>query len=154
MEAANKGAAEAGGKSVGLNIELPHEQEPNEYQNMSLSFRYFFARKTMFTKYANGFVCLPGGFGTLDEFFESLTLIQTLKMAKFPVVLMGVDYWKGLIEWVEKVMLTEGNISPEDVDLYTLTDDPDEVVEIITKAHKAWIEPTGLVTKNVEPCDK
>ncbi|MBI9015750.1 MAG: TIGR00730 family Rossman fold protein [Phycisphaerae bacterium] len=147
MEAANKGAIEAGGTSVGLNIELPHEQKPNEYQNLSLSFRYFFARKTMFTKYADGFVCLPGGFGTLDEFFESLTLIQTLKMHRFPVVLMGTDYWKGLLEWIEKVMLAGGNISPEDIDLYTLTDDPGVAVDIITKSQKKWIEPNGVVKR-------
>ncbi|MCF7957733.1 MAG: TIGR00730 family Rossman fold protein [Phycisphaerae bacterium] len=147
MEAANKGASEAGGKSVGLNIELPFEQKPNKYQNLSLSFRYFFARKTMFTKYARAFVIMPGGFGTLDELFESLTLIQTLKMTRFPVIVMGSDYWKGLIEWIKTVMVHEGTISPEDVDLYTVTDDPDEVIKIINDFKvKEWVEPHGVVT--------
>jgi len=147
MEAANKGAFAAGGRSVGLNIELPHEQKPNEYQNLSLSFRYFFARKTMFTKYACGFVILPGGFGTLDEFFESLTLIQTLKMTRFPVILMGTQYWRGLVDWIEHTMLKAGTISPDDMSLFALTDDPAEVVDIIRKSDKkGWIEPSGVVT--------
>jgi uncharacterized protein (TIGR00730 family) len=148
MEAANKGAIEAGGRSVGLNIELPHEQKPNKYQNLSLSFRYFFARKTMFTKYARAFVILPGGFGTLDEFFESLTLIQTGKMERFPVILMGSDFWAGLIDWVKNTLLKNGVVSPEDIDLCTLTDDPAEVVNILSKAeNKNWIEPAGVVVK-------
>ncbi|MBN1764933.1 MAG: TIGR00730 family Rossman fold protein [Sedimentisphaerales bacterium] len=147
MEAANKGAYEAGGISVGLNIDLPHEQIPNDYQNLSLSFRYFFARKTMFTKYARAFVILPGGFGTMDEFFEALTLIQTLKMARFPVILMGSDYWQGLIDWIKNKMLPEQNISSDDMHLFTLTDDPAQVVAIIEKAEgKKWIEPGGVVT--------
>ncbi len=133
MEAANKGAAEAGGKSIGLNIELPLEQKPNEFQNMSLQFRYFFCRKVMFLKYANGFVVLPGGFGTMDEFFESLVLIQTLRQAFFPVVLMGSDFWAGLLDWIKKTMLNECSyISPEDVDVFTVVDEPDEAVKIIT----------------------
>jgi len=148
MEAANKGACQAGGRSVGLNIELPHEQKPNEYQNLSLNFRYFFARKTMFNKYAHAFVILPGGFGTLDEFFESLTLIQTLKMAQFPVIMMGGKYWSGLLDWIKNVMLKEGTISPEDINLYYLTDDPEEVVDIVQKAEGIkWVEPAGMVIR-------
>lgn len=147
MEAANKGAKLAGGRSVGLNIDLPHEQIPNKYQNLSLSFRYFFARKMMFTKYAQAFVILPGGFGTMDEFFESLTLIQTLKMARFPVILMGTSFWGGLVEWIRQMMLKEKTISPEDLDLFMLTDDPKEVVDMILKSgSKKWVEPAGVVT--------
>jgi len=132
MEAANKGAARAGGKSIGLNIELPMEQIPNDYQNISLHFRYFFCRKVMFLKYAHGFIVLPGGWGTMDEFFESLTLIQTLKQAFFPVILMGSDYWAGLIEWMKGKMLSEHNfISPEDLDIFTVVDQPSEAVKII-----------------------
>lgn len=147
MEAANKGAYEAGGRSVGLNIDLPEEQEPNKFQNLSLNFRYFFARKTMFTKYARAFIIMPGGFGTMDEFFESLTLIQTLKMDRFPVILMGCDFWKGLIDWIKNTMLTEGNISEEDLDLFLMTDDPAEAVAIIEKSEgRKWFEPGGVVT--------
>ena len=131
MEAANKGAFEAGGKSAGLNIQLPQEQKPNDFQTLELHFKYFFARKTMFTKYACGFIIMPGGFGTLDEFFEALTLMQTLKMRHFPVVVMGKDYWQGLFDWIEKSMLKEKTISPEDLKLYDLTDDPKEAIEII-----------------------
>jgi len=138
MEAANKGAAEAGGKSIGLNIVLPLEQKPNEYQNISLHFRYFFCRKVMFLKYAHGFVVLPGGFGTMDEFFESLVLIQTLKQASFPVVLMGSDYWGGLVEWIKNKMLAErGYISPEDIDVFTMVDKPEEAVKIIADYRQA-----------------
>lgn len=150
MEAANKGASKADGKSVGLNIELPMEQAPNKYQNLSLHFRYFFCRKVMFLKYANGFIVFPGGFGTMDEFFESLVLIQTLKQAYFPVVLMGSDYWKGLIDWVENVMLKEhGYISPEDMDVFTIVDEPQKAVDIILDFHKkngrgGLEEPFGL----------
>ena len=132
MEAANKGAAEAQGTSVGLNIELPMEQIPNEYQNLSLNFRYFFCRKVMFLKYAHGFIVFPGGFGTMDEFFESAVLIQTLKQASFPVVLMGSEFWSGLIDWIEKTMLGKHHyISPDDVDVFTMVDDPKEAVKII-----------------------
>jgi hypothetical protein len=132
MEAANKGAAAAGGRSIGLNIELPQEQVPNEYQNLSLHFRYFFVRKVMFLKYAHGFIAFPGGYGTMDEFFESAVLIQTLKQAQFPVVLMVSDYWDGLIRWMKEKMLNEhGFISPEDLDVYTVADDPDQAVKII-----------------------
>jgi len=147
MEAANKGAYQAGGRSVGLNIEIPQAQIANSYQNLSLSFRYFFARKMMFTKYAHGFVIMPGGFGTMDELFESLTLIQTLKVARFPVILMGRKFWQGLLDWLEDVVLAEGNISPEELGLWTVTDDPAEVVDIICKSEgRKWIEPTGIVT--------
>lgn len=131
MAAANKGAKEAGGTSVGLNIELPHEQKPNKYQDISLSFRYFFARKMMFVKYAQGFVILPGGYGTMDELFESLTLVQTQRVMPFPVVLMGSWYWKGLLEWLQNTMGREGMIDRKDLTLFTLTDDPKEAVRVI-----------------------
>ena len=132
MEAANKGAREAGGKSIGLNIELPLEQIPNEYQNLSLNFKYFFCRKVMFLKYAHGFVVFPGGYGTMDEFFEALVLIQTLKQASFPVILMGSKYWEGLLEWMKKKMLEEHHhISPEDLDVFTVADEPEAAVKII-----------------------
>ncbi len=132
MEAANKGATEAGGKSIGLNIELPHEQLPNKYQNLSLHFRYFFCRKVMFLKYAHGFIAFPGGYGTMDEFFESLVLIQTLKQASFPVILMGSDYWSGLTNWMKEKMLGERNyVSPEDLDVFTVVDQPQDAVKII-----------------------
>jgi uncharacterized protein (TIGR00730 family) len=137
MEAANKGAAEAGVKSVGLNIELPHEQIPNEYQNLSLHFRYFFCRKVMFLKYAHGFVVMPGGFGTMDEYFESLVLIQTLKQAHFPVVCMGHEFWDGLIDWIKEAMLKKHEyISPEDMDVFSVCDEPAEAARIITEFHK------------------
>ncbi len=131
MEAANKGAAESNAISVGLNIELPHEQVPNEFQNLSLGFRYFFARKVIFVKYSMGYVCLPGGFGTLDEFFESLTLMQTEKIYKMPVILFGIEYWSGLIGWMKDKLIEHGSVSEEDFDLIVLTDDVDEVVEIM-----------------------
>lgn len=137
MEAANKGAREAGVKSVGLNIELPHEQRPNRYQNLSLHFRYFFCRKVMFLKYAHGFITMPGGFGTLDELFEALVLIQTLKQAYFPVICMGSEYWKGLFDWVEKTMLNEHSyIDPKDLNVFTVCDDPEQAVQIIVDFHK------------------
>ncbi len=138
MEAANKGAAEAGGRSIGLNIEIPLEQIPNKYQNLSLHFRYFFCRKVMFLKYAHGFIVFPGGYGTMDEFFESLVLIQTLKQAFFPVVLMGSDYWDGLIEWMKQKMLKEhSHISPEDMDVFTVVDDPQQATKIIVDFKEA-----------------
>lgn len=134
MEAANRGAFEGKGRSVGLNISLPMEQEPNAFQTESLTFRYFFVRKVMFVKYASGFVIFPGGFGTMDEFFESLTLIQTLKIKPFPVVCIGQDFWDGLVKWIRQTMLDRfGNISPEDMDYFRVTDDVDEAVEILQR---------------------
>jgi uncharacterized protein (TIGR00730 family) len=138
MEAANKGAAKAGGKSIGLNIEIPKEQIPNEYQNFSLHFRYFFCRKVMFLKYAHGFIAFPGGFGTMDEFTEALVLIQTLRQASFPVILMGSDYWEGLIDWMKKQMLKEHHyISPKDLKVFTVVDEPEEAVKIIVDFREA-----------------
>jgi uncharacterized protein (TIGR00730 family) len=131
MEAANRGASLAGGVSVGLGIELPFESGLNEWVDIGINFRYFFARKTMFVKYAQAFVILPGGFGTLDELFEALTLVQTGKVTRFPVVLVGVDYWRGLLDWITDVMVASGRVSPSDLDLITLTDDLDEVVRVI-----------------------
>jgi uncharacterized protein (TIGR00730 family) len=135
MEAANKGAASAGGVSVGLGIELPMEQGLNEYVEIGLEFRYFFVRKTMFVKYAQAFVVLPGGFGTLDELFEAITLVQTGKITKFPIVLVGSAYWNGLRTWITDTILAEGKISAGDPDLIKIIDDPDEVVQIICDAH-------------------
>src|ERR687885_2255021 len=134
MEAANRGAFEAGGVSIGCNIELPFEQKSNAYQTRSLSFKYFFVRKTMFVKYSRAFVIFPGGYGTLDELFESLTLIQTRKIRNFPVVLFGSKYWGGMVEWIKNILLTEGKITEKDVDLLRVTDSPAEVVEIISKS--------------------
>ena len=134
MEAANKGAQEGGGKSVGMNIHLPLEQKPNSYANVSIDYKYFFIRKVMFVKYALAYVILPGGFGTMDEFFEALTLIQTKRIRSFPVILMGSDYWAGLIDWLKKTMLMEGKISQEDLDLFQVIDDPDIVVKQIKKS--------------------
>nr|WP_325048378.1 TIGR00730 family Rossman fold protein [Desertihabitans brevis] len=131
MEAANKGAAEAGGTSIGLGIELPFESSLNDHVTLGINFRYFFARKTMFVKYSQGFVVMPGGFGTLDELFEALTLVQTQKVTNFPVVLFGTRYWSGLVDWVRDRLLEEGCISPRDVDLLQLTDDVDEAIDII-----------------------
>src|SRR6202171_4902785 len=133
MEAANRGAFEAGGTSVGCNIELPHEQKSNDYLTLSLKFKYFFVRKMMFVKYSNAFIIFPGGFGTLDELFESLTLIQTKKIRDFPVVLYGTRYWRGMIDWIRDVALAEGNISANDLNLLHLTDSPSEIVEIISR---------------------
>jgi uncharacterized protein (TIGR00730 family) len=133
MEAANRGAQAAGGASVGLNIDLPHEQRANPFVDPDkiLTFDFFFARKTMFVKYAQGFVVLPGGFGTMDELFEALTLIQTHKTARFPVVLMGREFWGGMVDWLKNVMLTAGNIADPDLTLFTMTDDPVEAVGFI-----------------------
>ena len=131
MEAANKGASEAGGLSVGLGIELPFEQGINEWVDLGIDFRYFFARKTMFVKYAQAFVVLPGGFGTMDELFEALTLVQTRKVTRFPVVLMGTWYWGGLITWMRDIMAAEGKIGEQDLNLFCLTDDVDEAVRYI-----------------------
>jgi len=137
MEAANRGAHEAGGLSIGCNIELPREQHLNPYVDLSVEFHYFFARKTMFVKYADAFVIMPGGFGTLDELFESLTLIQVGKIRNFPVVLMGHAYWDGLIAWMRDVQLPAGAISQADIDLLRVTDDPVEAAAIITAYAKA-----------------
>ena len=150
MEAANKGAAQVGGKSVGLNIELSHEQLPNEFQNISLHFRYFFCRKVMFLKYANGFIAFPGGFGTIDEFSEAIVLIQTFKQAYFPVVLMGSEYWSGLVNWMKKEMLSKHNyIEPQDMDVFSVCDDPEMAAKIIIDFQKSGKksglqEPSGL----------
>ncbi len=135
MEAANKGAATSGGVSVGLGIELPMEQGLNDYVEIGLEFRYFFVRKTVFIKYSQAFVVLPGGFGTLDELFEALTLVQTGKITRFPIVLVGTDYWSGLLSWIREKVLAGGMISEGDQDLLTVADDPAEVVSIIKRAH-------------------
>jgi uncharacterized protein (TIGR00730 family) len=135
MEAANKGCDENGGMSVGLGIELPFEQRLNDHIDIGLEFRYFFVRKTMFVKYSQAFVVLPGGFGTLDELFEAVTLVQTKKITRFPIVLVGTEFWGGLIDWVRSTMLPSGKISPQDLDLIHLTDDPDEVVKVVVDAH-------------------
>lgn len=133
MEAANKGAAEAGGKSVGLHIHLPNEQQPNEYANMQLDFKYFFIRKVMFVKYAVAYIIMPGGYGTLDELFESLTLIQTERIRSFPVILMGSKYWRGLIEWMKDTLIKAKAISESDLDIFSLVDSPEEAIKIIKK---------------------
>ena len=137
MESANRGASEAGGLSVGLGIELPFEQHLNEWVDLGLNFRYFFARKTMFVKYSQAFVILPGGFGTMDELFEALTLVQTHKVNQFPVVLLGTAYWSGLVDWLRGSMLEHGYINPADLDLLTVTDDVDEAVALINAADAA-----------------
>jgi uncharacterized protein (TIGR00730 family) len=145
MEAANKGAFEAGGISIGCNIELPHEQHTNPYLTRSLDFKFFFVRKTMFVKYAMGFVVFPGGYGTLDELFEALTLIQTDKVTDFPVVLFGSDYWRGLGDWIRDRLLAEGMISRGDETMVTVTDDPATVVQIFHDCRRrsgiAIVEP-------------
>ena len=135
MEAANRGAREAGGLSIGCNIELPREQGINPYVDVSINFRYFFCRKTMFMKYAEGFVLFPGGFGTLDELFEALTLIQTGKVHRFPVVLFGSAYWRGLLNWIRERLVAEGKIDPGDLALLTVTDSPQEVCELVLAAY-------------------
>jgi uncharacterized protein (TIGR00730 family) len=140
MEAANRGASEAGGLSIGLGIELPFEQGLNPWVDLGVNFRYFFARKTMFVKYAQAFVCLPGGFGTLDELFEALVLVQTGKVTRFPVVLLGRDYWGGLHDWLAGPAVDAGTISAKDVDLVHLTDDVDEAVDIVRLGFQEMIE--------------
>jgi uncharacterized protein (TIGR00730 family) len=139
MEAANRGAREGGGLSVGFNIELPHEQHENLYLDIELTFRHFYARKTMFVKAAEGFVIFPGGFGTLDELFEALTLIQTGKVLHFPVVLFDRQYWEPLLSWIRECLLAEGKVSPEDVDLLYLTDSPEETVERVLGAYERTV---------------
>jgi uncharacterized protein (TIGR00730 family) len=141
MEAANKGAMDAGGKSVGLNISLPHEQQTNRYLNVSLDFHYFYARKVMFVKYASAFICFPGGFGTLDECFETLTLIQTLKIDPFPVILFGTEYWTGLVEWMHQ-KLSPDFIDPEDMDIFRIVDRPQDAIAIVKEGQKQpWWHP-------------
>ena len=150
MEAVNKGAAEAGGKSIGLNIELPLEQIPNDYQNLSLHFKYFFCRKVMFLKYAHGFIVFPGGYGTMDEFFESLVLIQTLRQASFPLILMCSEYWEGLTKWMREKMLQEhSHIAPEDLNVFTVVNTPEEATKIIvdfreSKGRVGIVLPAGM----------
>lgn len=136
MGAANQGAFEGQAKSVGLNIQLPHEQQPNHYQNLSLAFRYFFVRKLMFVKYSAGYVIFPGGFGTLDELFEALTLIQTEKIRRFPVVLFGRDYWQDLVAWMRRRALAEGCISEADIELFQVVDEADEVLPLIQRHYE------------------
>ena len=140
MEAANHGAHNAGAPSIGCNIELPHEQVPNKYQNQSLSFKYFFVRKTMFIKYSNAYIIFPGGFGTMDELFEALTLIQTRKIRNFPVVLFGSQYWRGLLAWLTSTMLNGKMIDPADLGLIYLTDSPRDAVDFIIKTCQAGID--------------
>jgi uncharacterized protein (TIGR00730 family) len=137
MEAANRGAFDAGGLSIGCNIELPCEQKPNAYQTLSLTFKYFFVRKMMFVKYSLAFVIFPGGFGTFDELFEALTLIQTHKIRNFPIVLFGSHYWSGLLDWLRAVVLPGGKISEHDMDIFHVTDSPAEVVEIVTRSQSS-----------------
>ncbi len=133
MEAANKGAAKAGGTSIGLNIVLPFEQEPNKYSNLNLEFNYFFIRKVMFIKYAFAYIIMPGGFGTLDELFEAATLVQTRRIKPFPIILVGSDYWSGLKDWIKTSLSEKNRISPEDFDILQVVDDPKEVVSIVKK---------------------
>jgi uncharacterized protein (TIGR00730 family) len=140
MEAVNRGCQEAGGLSVGLGIELPFEQGLNDWVDLGINFRYFFARKTMFVKYSQAFVCLPGGFGTLDELFEALTLVQTKKVTKFPVVLLGTDYWGGLYDWIARTVLEHGKIGEKDLKLLYLTDEVDDAVKVVHEAYRAWEE--------------
>ncbi|WP_300674955.1 TIGR00730 family Rossman fold protein [Desulfoluna sp.] len=136
MEAANRGATEAGGKSVGLNINLPFEQKPNPYSNINIEFNYFFIRKVMFVKYASAYVIMPGGFGTMDELFEAVTLIQTHRVMPLPLILFGTEYWSGLIDWIKARMLEEGTISEGDLDIIKLTDDPDEIIKFVKASKK------------------
>jgi uncharacterized protein (TIGR00730 family) len=153
MEAANRGAVEGGGLSVGLGIELPFEQRLNDYVDIGINFRYFFARKTMFLKYSQGFVVYPGGFGTLDEMFEALTLTQTGKVTQFPVVLVGCDYWSGLLRWLADSVAAAGNIALTDIDLLTCTDDLDEVVATLTAATRRRREQEVAVPSRDAPLE-
>jgi len=140
MEAANRGCKDAGGFSIGLGIELPFEQGLNDWVDLGINFRYFFTRKTMFVKYSQAFVCLPGGFGTLDELFEALTLVQTKKVTKFPVVLLGSDYWGGLYDWIADKVLGGGKVGEQDLALLHVTDDVDDAVKVVHEAYRAWEE--------------
>ena len=133
MEAANKGAAEAGGTSVGLNIRLPFEQKPNPYATIQMEFKYFFIRKVMFIKYAAAYVVMPGGFGTMDELFEVITLVQTRRIRPFPIIMVGTDYWGGLLEWIRSQLLAQSLISPKDMDIIQVLDDPEEIVDAVRK---------------------
>ena len=156
MEAANRGAFEAGGTSIGCNIELPFEQHENRYLTLSINFRYFFVRKTMFVKYSNGFVIFPGGFGTLDEVFESLTLVQTRKINRFPIVLYGKSYWQGLLDWIKGTQLAAGVISPEDMNLLIVTDSIDEARDILvdcynTRCWTTWKRSEGAKVDSDPP---
>ncbi|APA95980.1 TIGR00730 family Rossman fold protein [Nocardia seriolae] len=146
MEAANRGASEAGGYSIGLGIELPFEQHLNEWVDLGINFRYFFARKTMFVKYSEAFVCLPGGFGTLDELFEALTLVQTHKITRFPIILFGTKYWSGLVDWIRDSLLGTAKIAPGDLGLLHVTDSVDEVVHIVLQAaeSRGELDQTGM----------
>ncbi|CAN5655912.1 hypothetical protein BH09PLA1_BH09PLA1_17350 [soil metagenome] len=151
MEAANKGAFEAGGTSIGCNITLPQEQEANKYQNISLDFHYFYARKVMFVKYASAFVCFPGGFGTLDEFFETITLVQTLKVEAFPIILYGKTFWGGLQQWMKEQLL-EKYIDVEDIDIFHIVDSPREVVkQIVGGVKKHWWAPIDVALQKTAP---
>ncbi len=150
MEAANRGAYEAGGLSIGCNIELPFEQAGNPYTNLAIHFRYFFVRKTMFVKYSNGFVIFPGGFGTLDELFESLTLVQTRKVSRFPIILYNRAYWQGLLDWMSHTQLAEGAISPEDLSLLVMTDSVEEARDMLLECYQmprssVWKHPAARV---------
>ena len=146
MEAANRGAALAKGKSVGLNIELPHEQKGNRFANIPIHFHYFFSRKVCFVKYSLGFVFMPGGFGTLDEFFEVLTLVQTQRIPKFPLILFGSKHWKGLIKWMKKDLEETQFIGPDDLKLFTVTDDPNEAVHVI-REYARHVGPPEVIPK-------
>jgi uncharacterized protein (TIGR00730 family) len=149
MEAANRGAFDAGGLSIGCNIELPFEQKPNAYQTLSLTFKYFFVRKMMFVKYSLAFVIFPGGFGTFDELFEALTLIQTRKIRNFPIVLFGSHYWSGMLDWLRAVVLPGGKISEHDMDIFHITDSPAEVVEIVTRSQSSLHELDATVSDDI-----
>lgn len=151
MEAANRGAHDVGGGSIGCNIELPMEQEPNPYLDQWLEFRYFFVRKVMLVKYSFAFVAMPGGFGTMDELFECVTLMQTKKIDDFPIVLMGTDYWRPIIDFITETMVPQGTISPEDTDILTITDDPDRATKIITEAatRRFGVELKPLIKRSV-----
>ena len=147
MEAANRGARDVGARSIGLSIELPKEQSTNDYLDLSVDFRYFFARKIMFVRYASAFVVLPGGFGTLDELFEALTLIQTGKIANFPVVLVGAAHWAGLVDWLRERLLETGRVEAVDLAFLHLIDDPDEVVDLVSRGHAAQLAAMGLTER-------
>jgi uncharacterized protein (TIGR00730 family) len=151
MEAANRGASEAGGVSVGLGIELPFESGINEWVDIGINFRYFFARKTMFVKYARGFIALPGGFGTFDEIFEAVTLVQTQKVTSFPIVMLGHSYWDGLLAWLRDVVLADGKVSAKDLALVRVTDDVDEAVAIVRAAQREHGASPGSGMSLVEP---